>query len=136
MNSETRAYIEQHISSIETNIAAAYRNCPLRILNDFNNSMHIAGIEYPPEVHNYVVVCCYMCNRFKDVRLQSYDFEYGSEKEEYSFTCKNCLYDATSIQHSLSQLLSKRTVVIETRSVLLCTSNTLEEILKIRVKVS
>ena len=134
MTSETKAYIEEHISSIENNgIASAYLNCPLRILNDFNNSMHIAGIEYPSEIHVYVVVCCYIAGWFKDARLQSYDFEYGSGKEEYTFTCENCLYDRHRVQQSLSHLLPKRTVVIDTRNVLLYTGNTM---LKIHVTVS
>lgn len=134
MTAETKAYIEQHINQIENNgIASTYLNCPLRILNDFNNSMHIAGIEYPPEIHNYVVVCCYMANWFKDVRLQSYDFDYSSEKEEYTFTCDNCLYDRQRLQQSLSHLLPKRTVIIDTRNVLLYTGYTM---LKIRVTVS
>ena len=134
MTSETKLFIETHINLIENNrIASTYLDCPLRILNDFNNSMHIAGIEYPPEIHAYVVVCCYIANQFKDVRLQSYDFEYGSEKEEYTFTCDNCLYDSHRLQQSLSHLLPKRTVIIDTRSVLLYSGNT---ILKIRVKVN
>lgn len=134
MTSETKSYIEQHINQIENNgIGSTYLNCPLRILNDFNNSMHIAGIEYPPEIHAYVVVCCYMANNFKDVRLQSYDFEYGTEKEEYQFTCENCLYDRRRVQQNLSHLLPKRAVIIDTRSVLLYTGDT---ILKIRVTVS
>lgn len=134
MTAETKLFIETYINQIENNgIASAYLNCPLRILNDFNNSMHIAGIEYPPEIHVYVVVCCYISNWFKDVRLQSYDFEYGSEKEEYKFTTENCLYDRHRLQQSLSHLLPKRTVVIDTRTVLLYTGNT---ILKIHVTVS
>ena len=134
MTAETKAYIEQHINQIENNgIASTYLNCPLRILNDFNNSMHIAGIEYPPEIHNYVVVCCYMANWFKDVRLQSYDFDYSSEKEEYTFTCDNCLYDRHRLQQSLSHLLPKRTIIIDTRNILLYTGYTM---LKIRVIVS
>lgn len=134
MNPETKLFIEKHIDWIENNsIASTYLVCPLRILNDFNNSMHIAGIEYPPEIHVYVVVCCYISNWFKDVRLHSYDFEYGSKKEEYTFTTENCLYDRRRLQQSLSHLLPKRTVVIDTRTALLYTGNT---ILKIHVTVS
>ena len=134
MTTETKQFIETHINQIENNgIGSTYLDCPLRILNDFNNSMHIAGIEYPPEIHNYVVICCYIANYFKDVRLQSYNFEYSSEKEEYTFTCENCLYDRQRLQQSLSQLLPKRTVIIDTRSILLYTGNI---ILKIRVTVS
>lgn len=134
MTSETKQFIETHINMIENNgIASTYLDCPLRILNDFNNSMHIAGIEYPPEIHVYVVVCCYITGWFKDVRLQSYDFDYKTEKEEYTFTTENCLYDRHRLQQSLSHLLPKRTVIIDTRSVLLYTGNT---ILKIRVTVS
>ena len=81
MKAETKEFIETHINQIENNdIRSTYLDCPLRILNDFNNSMHIAGLEYPPEVHNYVVVCCYMAGWFKDVRLQSYDFDYKADK--------------------------------------------------------
>ena len=134
MTAETKVYIEKNISSIENNgLASAYLNCPLQILNDFNNSMHIAGIEYPPEIHVYVVVCCFMSAYFKNVRLQSYDFDYKTETEEYKFTCDNCLYDRQRLQQSLSRLLPKRTVIVETRAVLLYTGNT---ILKICVKVS
>ena len=133
MTSETKAYIETHISQIENNgIASAYLNCPLSILNDFNNTMHIAGIDYPPEIHIYVVVCCYIANWFKDVRLQSYDFECSSETEDFTFTCENYLYAKYHLQQGLSRLLPKRTVVIDTRSVLMYTGNT---ILKIRVVV-
>lgn len=134
MTSETKQFIETHINMIENNgIASTYLDCPLRILNDFNNSMHIAGIEYPPEIHAYVVVCCYIANYFKDVRLQSYDFDYSSEKEEYKFTCENCLYDGHRFQQGLARLLSKRKVIIDIRSVLLYTGNA---ILKIRVEVN
>ena len=134
MTSETKQFIETHINMIENNgIASTYLDCPLRILNDFNNSMHIAGIEYPPEIHVYVVVCCYITGRFKDVRLQSYDFEYSSGKEEYRFTCDTRLYDNHLLQQSLSRLLPNNTVIVETRNVLLYTGNT---ILKICVTVS
>lgn len=134
MTTETKQFIETHINMIENNgIASTYLDCPLRILNDFNNSMHIAGIEYPPEIHVYVVVCCYIAGWFKDVRLQSYDFDYGSEKEEYKFTCENCLHDGLRLQQGLARLLPKRKVIIDTRSVLLYTGNT---ILKIRVEVN
>ena len=134
MTPETKQFIEAHINMIENNgIGSTYLDCPLHILNDFNNTMHIAGIEYPPEIHVYVVVCCYIAGYFKAVRLQSYDFEYGTEKEVYEFTCDNCLYDRHHLQQSLSWLLPKRTVIIETRSVLLYTGIT---ILKIRVKVN
>lgn len=134
MTAETKHFIETHINLIENNgIGSTYLDCPLRILNEFNNSMHIAGIEYPPEIHNYVVVCCYMANWFKDVRLQNYDFDYSSEKEEYTFICDNCLYDRWRLQQSLSHLLPKRTVIIDTRTVLLYTGDT---ILKIHVTVN
>ena len=134
MTSETKLFIETHINQIENNgIGSTYLDCPLRILNDFNNSMHIAGIEYPPEIHAYVVVCCYVSNYFKDVRLQDYDFDYSSEKEEYKFICENCLYDRHRFQQSLAQLLPKRKVIIDIRTVLLYTGHT---ILKIHVKVS
>ena len=134
MTLETKQFIETHINMIENNgIASTYLDCPLRILNDFNNSMHIAGIEYPPEIHTYVVVCCYMANYFKDVRLQSYDFDYSSEKEEYRFACENCLYDRLRLEQSLARLLPKRKVIIDTRNVLLYTGST---ILKIRVEIN
>ena len=133
MTAETKQFIETHINQIENNgIASTYLDCPLRILNDFNNSMHIAGIDYPPEIHTYVVTCCYIAGWFKDVRLQTYDFDYKTEKEEYTFTCENCLYDRHRLQQSLSHLLPKRTVIVETRGVLLYTGDT---ILKIRVTV-
>ena len=134
MTAETKQFIETHINQIENNgIGSTYLDCPLQILNDFNNSMHIAGIEYPPEIHTYVVVCCYIANHFKDVRLHSYDFDYGSEQEEYRFTCGLCLYDEHRLQQSLSHLLPKRTVTIDIRTVLMYTGNT---VLKIRVLVS
>ena len=134
MTAETKQFIETHINRIENNgIASTYFDCPLRILNEFNNSMHIAGIEYPPEIHVYVVVCCYIAGWFKDVRLEEYDFDYKTEKEEYKFTCETRLYDRHLLQQSLSQLLPKRTVIIDTRSVLLYTGNTM---LKIHVTVS
>ena len=111
MTTETKQFIETHINMIENNgIGSTYLDCPLRILNDFNNSMHIAGIEYPPEIHTYVVICCYMSGRFKDVRLQSYDFEYGTEKETYEFNCDNCLYLVEQLNHDLSVLLPKRSI--------------------------
>ena len=111
MTTETKAFIETHINLIENNgIYATYLDCPLRILNDFNNSMHIAGIEYPSEIHAYVVVCCYMAGRFKDIRLQSYDFDYGTEKEYYEFNSDFYKYDADRLTHDISVLLPKRTV--------------------------
>lgn len=111
MTAETKAYIEKHISSIENNgLASAYLNCPLQILNDFNNTLHIAGIYYPLEIHTYVVVCCYIAARFKYVRLQSYDFEYGTEKECYEFDCDCCKYDVDRLTHDISVLLPRRTV--------------------------
>ena len=134
MTTETKQFIETHINMIENNgIGSTYLDCPLHILNDFNNTMHIAGIEYPPEIHNYVVLGCYISTRFRSAVLKRYDFDYGTEKEVYEFTCDNCLYDRHRLQQSLSWLLPKRTVIIETRSVLLYTGNT---ILKIRVKVN
>lgn len=114
MNTETKQFIETHINLIENNgIASAYLDCPLRILNDFNNTMHIAGVDYPPEIHTYVVVCCYIANRFKDVRLHNYDFEYGTEKEEYRFTCDNCVYLVEELNHDLSILLPKRSINVD-----------------------
>ena len=114
MTAETKAYIEQHISSIESNrIASVYLNCPLRILNDFNNTLHDAGIEYPPEIHNYVVVCCYLSNRFRNLRLQSYDFAYGTEKEVYEFTCSNGPYLVEQLNHDLSVLLPKISINLD-----------------------
>jgi hypothetical protein len=111
MTAETKRFIETHINLIENNsIASAYIKCPLRIINDFNNTLHIAGIEYPPEIHTYVVVCCYITNRFTNVRLQSYDFEYGTEKEVYEFGCDNCLYLVEQLNHDLSVLLPKRSM--------------------------
>ena len=133
MKAETKEFIETHIDMIENNgIGSTYLDCPLRILDDFNKSMQIAGIEYPPEIHNYVVVCCYVSNYFEDVRLQHYDFEYSSEKEEYRFVCENCLYDRDHFQQRLAQMLPKRKVTIDTRTVLLYTG---ESMLKIRVEV-
>ena len=111
MTAETKAYIEQHISSIENNgLASVYLKCPLRILNDFNNTLHYAGIDYPLEIHNYVVVCCYITTRFKNVGLQSYDFDYDTEKEKYEFICDNCLYLVEQLNHDLSVLLPKRSI--------------------------
>ena len=134
MTEETKQFIETHINLIENNgIGSTYLDCPLKILNDFNNTLHYAGIDYPPEIHVYVVVCGYIANHFKDVRLQSYDFDYSSEKEEYKFTCENCLYDRHLLQQSLSRLLPNKTVIIDTRSILLYTRDT---ILKIRVTMS
>ena len=134
MTAETKAYIEQNISSIENNgIASSYLNCPLRILNDFNNSMHIAGIDYPPEIHVYVVVCCYIAPWFKYIRLENYDVDYKTETEEFEFISENCLYDKRLIQQGLSRLLPKRTVKVDIRSVLLYPGNT---ILKIHVTVN
>lgn len=111
MKEETKAYIEHHINQIENNgVASAYLNCPLRILNDFNNTLYIAGIDYPLEIHTYVVVCCYIANKFKDVQIQSYDFDYKTEKEKYEFICDNCLYLVEQLNHDLSVLLPKRSI--------------------------
>mgnify|MGYP003297773935 CR=1 FL=1 len=134
MTAETKKFIETHINMIENNgIASTYLDCPLRILNDFNNTLHYADIDYPSEIHVYVVVCCYIATHFKDVRLQSYDFDYPSEKEEYKFTCENCLYDRVRLQQSLSRLLPKRRIIVEAHSSLLYTGN---NILKIHVIVN
>ena len=111
MTSETKFYIEQHINSIENNgIASAYLNCPLEIINDFNNTLHYADIYYPPEIHVYVVLCCYITTRFKNVHLHSYDFDYKTEEEEYEFICDNCLYLVEQLNHDLSVLLPKRSI--------------------------
>ena len=134
MTAETKAYIEQHINQIENNgIGSTYLNCPLRILNDFNNSMHIAGIEYPPEIHTYVVVCCYITTRFKNVGLQDYGFDYTTEKEEYEFICDNCLYIVEKLNHDLSVLLPKRSINADIVQQYDFRGNT---ILKILVKVN
>lgn len=114
MTAETKAYIEKHISSIENNgIGSTYLNCPLRILNDFNNTLHIAGIDYPPEIHTYVVVCCYISTRFKNVDLYQYEFDYNTEKEEYEFISDNCLCLVEQINHDLSVLLPKRSINVD-----------------------
>jgi hypothetical protein len=111
MTSETKHFIETHIDLIESNgIASAYIACPLRMINDFNNTMHIAGIEYPPEMHVYVVLCCYITTRFTNAYLQCYDFDYDTDKEEYEFICDNCLYIVEQLNHDLSVLLPKRSI--------------------------
>ena len=111
MKAETKAYIEQHINMIENNgIGSAYLGCPLRILNDFNNTLHIAGIDYPSEIHTYVVIGCYISKRFKGAVLKRYDFDYETEKEEYEFMCDNCLYVVEKLNHDLSVLLPKRSI--------------------------
>lgn len=113
MTPETKHFIETHINQIENNVASAYFACPLRILNDFNNSMHIAGVGYPQEIHVYVVVCCYTVARFSGAILSVYDFDYKTEKEEYEFICDNCLYDIRRLNHDLSVLLPKRSINAE-----------------------
>ena len=111
MTSETKQFIETHINLIENNgIASTYLDCPLRILDDFNNSMHIAGIDYPPEIHTYVVLCCYISARFRSAVLKRYDFDYDTEKEEYEFICDNCLYIVEKLNRDLSVLLPKRSI--------------------------
>lgn len=111
MNSETKQFIETHIELIENNgIASTYLDCPLRLLNDFNNSMHIAGLGYPPELHVYVVLCCYISTKFKGARLKQYDFDYKTEKEEYEFICDNCVYVVEELTHDLSVLLPKKSI--------------------------
>lgn len=111
MTTETKAFIETHINQIENNgMACAYLDCPLRILNDFNNSMHLAGIYYPPEIHVYIVLCCYISTRFKGAVLEWYDADYKTEKEVYEFRCDNCLYLVERLNHDLSVLLPKRSI--------------------------
>ena len=111
MLTETKQFIETHINLIENNgIGSAYLYCPLRILNDFNNTMHVAGLDYPLEIHNYVVVCCYISTRFKGATLKQYDFDYKTEKEEYEFICDNCIYIVEQLNHDLSVLLPKRSI--------------------------
>lgn len=111
MTAETKAYIEQHINSIANNkLSSAWLSCPIHILNDFNNTMHIAGIEYPSEIHNYVVICCYISVRFNNVALHCYDFDYGTAKEDYEFICDNCVYVVEQLNHDLSVLLPKRSI--------------------------
>ena len=111
MIAETKQFIETHINLIENDgLASVYLDCPLRILNDFNNTLHYANITYPPEIHTYVVICCYISAKFKNVGLQSYDFDYRSEEEEYEFICDNCLYLVEQLNHDLSVLLPKRII--------------------------
>lgn len=109
MTSETKHFIETHINQIENNVESAYFDCPLRILNDFNNSMHIAGVEYPPEIHVYVVVCCYIAARFTGSILSVYDFD-RTKKETYEFVSDNCIYSVAKLNHDLSVLLPKRSI--------------------------
>ena len=114
MTIESKQFIETHINQIENNgIASAYISCPLRILNDFNNTLHYADIEYPPEIHVYVVVCCYISSRFTGSILKEYDFDYKTEKEEYEFICDNCLYIVEQLNHDLSVLLPKRRINVD-----------------------
>lgn len=108
MTAETREYIE-HLDSIE-DLSSAYFNCPMRIINDFNNTLHVAGIDYPLELHVYIVVCCYISNRFSNVLLKSYDFDYTTEQEKFFFECDNCLYLVEQLTHDLSVILPKRSI--------------------------
>lgn len=113
MLTETKQFIETNINRIESNIAYAYLTCPLRILNDFNNSMHIAGLGYPSEIHVYVVVCCYISTRVKGIMLKEYDFDYTTEAEEYEFTCDGCPCSAERLNHDLSVLLPERDIDVD-----------------------
>ena len=114
MTAETKQFIETHINLIENNdIASAYLSCPLQILEDFNNTLYIAGIDYPPEIHNYVVICCYMSNRFSGAQLRGYDFDYKTKKEEYEFICDNCIYLVEQLNHDLSVMLPKRSINVD-----------------------
>lgn len=134
MTAETKAYIEQHINQIDNGgIGSAYLNCPLHILNDFNNTLHYADIDYPPEIHTYVVLCCYMSTRFKSVRLQKYDFEYRTEKEVYEFECDNGLYPVGQLNHDLYVLLPKKSIKADIAQQRYFGGNTN---LKIRVEVN
>ena len=111
MTAETKEYIE-HLDSLE-DLPSAYFNCPMRIINDFNNTLHVAGIDYPLELHVYIVVCCYISTRFSDVLLKSYDFDYTTEQEKFFFECDNCLYLVEQLNHDLSVLLPKRSITAD-----------------------
>ena len=114
MTAETKQFIETHINLIENNnLASAYLNCPLRILNDFNNTLHYADIEYPPEIDTYVVLCCYISIKFKGAVLKQYDFDYKTEKEKYEFICDNCPYVVERLNHDLSVILPKRSINVD-----------------------
>lgn len=111
MTAETKQFIETHIDTMERGgLVSTYLDCPLRILNEFNNILHCADIYYPPEIHNYVVLCCYISKRVKNAMLKQYDFDYKTEQEEYEFGCDNCQYSIEQLNRDLSVLLPKRSI--------------------------
>ena len=85
MTQEVKYYIEEYKSEIENNdLYLFYFNCPLNMLKELVEVLSIAGITYPPQLHNYVTVCCYITDLF----LNDVDFEqinYGSDYDEFVF---------------------------------------------------
>ena len=85
MTQKVKYYIEEYKSEIENNdLYLFYFNCPLNMLKELVEVLSIAGITYPPQLHNYVTVCCYITDLF----LNDVDFEqinYSSDYDEFVF---------------------------------------------------
>jgi hypothetical protein len=86
MTQEVKHYIENHKEQIENNsLTLFYFDCPLNMLKELVEVLSIAGITYPPQLHNYVTVCCYVTDLFlNQVNLEQ--INYGIDYDEFVFT--------------------------------------------------
>ena len=85
MTKEVKYYIEHNKSQIENNdLHLVYFNCPLHMLKELVEVLSIAGITYPPQLHNYVTLCCYITDLFLN-QVDLYNINYGSDYDEYVF---------------------------------------------------
>lgn len=101
MTKEVKYYIEQNKSKIENNdLYLVYFNCPLYMLKELVEVLNIAGITCPPQIHDYVTVCCYMIDLLsKNVDITN--IYHDTEWTEYVFTtatfkliqCEQIKYD-------------------------------------------
>lgn len=86
MTQAVKYYIEQNKSKIENNdLHLVYFYCPLHMLKELVEVLSIAGITYPPQLHNYVTVCCYMTDLFSN-NICLEEIEYQSDYNEFRFT--------------------------------------------------
>lgn len=85
MTQAVKYYIEQNKSKIENNdLHSVYFYCPLHMLKELVEVLSIAGITYPPQLNNYVTVCCYITDLFLN-QVDMLNINYGSEYDEFVF---------------------------------------------------
>lgn len=100
MTQAIKYYIEENKSKFENNdLHLVYVNCPLYMLKELVEVLSIAGIGYPPELDNYVTVCCYITDLFYEVHLEQ--INYNSDHDDYVFittSLKHIDYDIVRVE--------------------------------------